>query len=155
MPVDSPRRMAARLVDAAQRAGRRVVISRGWARLPDVQCGDGCLFVDDEPHSLLFSKVCAVVHHGGAGTVATAARAGVPQIVLPVAADQFLWRSRVVKHGLGPATPMLRFATARSIAKAMMMTLGEPLYRENAAAMAARLWAAPDGVTATVAEITK
>jgi vancomycin aglycone glucosyltransferase len=154
MPVDNPRRMAAVLVDAAERAGQRLVVSRGWAKLPDVPCGDGCLFVDDEPHSLLFSKVGAVLHHGGAGTVATAARAGVPQILLPVAADQFLWRSRVVKLGLGPATPMLRFATARSIARAMTMALGDPLYQENAAAMAARLRAAPDGVTTTVAEIT-
>jgi hypothetical protein len=28
---------------------------------------------------------CAVVHHGGAGTTMTAARAGAPQVVVPAA----------------------------------------------------------------------
>ena len=114
-----------------------------------------CLFVDEEPHDLLFPQVSAVIHHGGAGTVATAARAGVPQIVLPQAADQFLWRSQVVGLGLGPRAPMLRLASAASLARAITVAAGEPVYRHNAAALAARLEAAPDGVAETVAEITR
>lgn len=154
MPVASRERMGRLLVGAAARAGQRLVVSRGWAGIEDPACGDGCLFVDDEPHSLLFPSVSAVIHHGGAGTVATAARAGVPQIVLPQAADQFLWRSQVVGLGLGPRAPMLRLASAASLARAIEATLGDPIYRQRAQDMAARLGAAPDGVAATVAEIT-
>ena len=90
----------------------------------------------------------------GCGTVATAARGGVPQIVLPQAADQFLWRSQVVALGLGAAGAMLRRASAGSLARAITAATSEPAYRHTAAAMAARLQAARDGVAASVAEIT-
>jgi hypothetical protein len=42
------------------------------------------------PHEWLFSKVCAVVHHGGAGTVAAGLRAGKPTGVVPFFGDQVL-----------------------------------------------------------------
>jgi vancomycin aglycone glucosyltransferase len=155
MPYGNRQRVGKLLVEAAERAGHRLVVYRGWARIPSVVNAGTCLFVDEEPHGLLFPKVSAVIHHGGAGTVATAARAGVPQIVLPQAADQFLWRSQVVGLGLGPRAPMLRLASAASLARAITTATGEPAYRHNAAAMAARLETAPDGVAETVAEITR
>ena len=155
MPVPNRERLGKTLVEAAEHAGQRLVVSRGWAGIAPAGHGDGCLFVDEEPHSLLFPEVNAVIHHGGAGTVATAARAGVPQIVLPQAADQFLWRSQVVRLGLGARAPQLRMASAASLAKAITATLSDPTYRRRALEMAARLGAAPDGVAATVAEITR
>jgi UDP:flavonoid glycosyltransferase YjiC (YdhE family) len=155
MPYGNRERVGRLLVEAAERAGHRLVLYRGWARIPDVGQRRTCLFVDDEPHGLLFPQVSAVIHHGGAGTVATAARAGVPQIVLPQAADQFLWRSQVVGLGLGPGAPMLHRASAASLARAITAATGEPAYGSNAAAMAARLEAAPGGVAGTVAEILR
>lgn len=154
MPVGNRERVGRLLVDAARRAGQRLVVSRGWAGITEVGFTDTCLLVDDEPHSLLFPSVSAVIHHGGAGTVATAARAGVPQIVVPQAADQFLWRTQIVRLGLGPKAPMLRFASAASLAEAIEATLTDPAYRQRAVDMAARLRGAPDGVAVTVAEIT-
>jgi vancomycin aglycone glucosyltransferase len=46
-----------------------------------------------------------VVHHGGAGTTAAAARAGVPQLITPMFGDQFYWASRSVHLGTGATTP--------------------------------------------------
>ena len=150
MPVANRQRLSRILVEAARATGQRLVVSRGWADLPDL-AGDGeCLFVGDEPHALLFPRVAAVIHHGGAGTVATAARAGVPQIVLPQAADQFLWRGQVVALGLGPKAPILRMVSARSLAHAIGRALDEPTYRGRAAAIADELRATGDGVVATV-----
>ena len=51
----------------------------------------------------LVKRVTAVVHHGGAGTTTTAARAGVPQVVVPQIADQPYWASRVAALGIGAA----------------------------------------------------
>ncbi len=59
------------------------------------------LRVGDEPHGQLFPRCCAVVHHGGAGTLTTAARCGVPQVIVPHLADQFLWAYRVEELGIG------------------------------------------------------
>jgi vancomycin aglycone glucosyltransferase len=154
MPVGNRERISSLLLDAGRRAGQRLIVSRGWAEIPETTHDGSCLFIGDEPHDELFPRVSAVVHHGGAGTVATAARAGVPQIILPAAADQFLWRRTVVRLGLGPGAPMLRRASAASLRTAITTGLSDPDYRRRAAEIAARLAEAPDGVTTTVAEVT-
>jgi vancomycin aglycone glucosyltransferase len=56
-------------------------------------------------HDVLFPRVAAVVHHGGAGTTAAAARAGVPQVITPMFGDQSYWASRIVDLGVGAMTP--------------------------------------------------
>ena len=47
----------------------------------------------------------AIVHHGGAGTTAVAARSATPQVITPMFSDQFYWASRIVELGLGATTP--------------------------------------------------
>ncbi len=44
-----------------------------------------------------------MVHHGGAGTTTTAARAGAPQVIVPQVADQLYWAGRVAALGIGAA----------------------------------------------------
>lgn len=51
--------------------------------------------------------VAAFVHHGGAGTSATAAAAGVPQVVLSLAFDQPMWAARLEALAVAPAAPRL------------------------------------------------
>jgi hypothetical protein len=53
------------------------------------------------PHPSIFSRCSLIVHHGGAGTTRTAALHAVPQLVLPMAFDQFFWAQRVRDLGLG------------------------------------------------------
>ncbi|WP_410606714.1 glycosyltransferase [Amycolatopsis sp. lyj-109] len=80
--------------------GYRVLVSRGWAEL----AVDDCFAIGDVNHQRLFGKLAAVVHHGGAGTTQTAARAGVPQVVVPIRlADNPYWAGRVAAHQVGAA----------------------------------------------------
>ncbi|MEU2503316.1 glycosyltransferase [Streptomyces sp. NPDC007863] len=97
--------LARAAIDAAREQGRRVILARGWAGLTPVDDGDDCLAVDEVEHASLFARVAAVVHHGGAGTTATAARAGTPQVIVPQAGDQPYWADRVATLGLGTALP--------------------------------------------------
>ncbi|HEY4022746.1 MAG TPA: nucleotide disphospho-sugar-binding domain-containing protein [Pseudonocardiaceae bacterium] len=53
------------------------------------------------PLNALLSASDAVVHHGGAGTMLTAFDAGIPQLVLPQGADQFLNADAVARTGAG------------------------------------------------------
>lgn len=53
------------------------------------------------PLSLLLPRVSALVHHGGIGTMAQALAAGIPQVVLPQAHDQFDNAYRLQRLGLG------------------------------------------------------
>jgi vancomycin aglycone glucosyltransferase len=91
-------------IEAVRAHGRRALLARGWADLTLVDDGDDCFVVGDVNQQALFGRVAAVVHHGGAGTTTTAARAGVPQVVVPQAGgDQPYWAGRVARLGIGAA----------------------------------------------------
>ena len=93
------------LIGAARAVGRRIIVSRGWADLDLIDDALDCLAVGDVSYDVLFPRIAAVVHHGGAGTTAAAARAGVPQVITPMFGDQFYWASRIVALGVGVTMP--------------------------------------------------
>jgi UDP:flavonoid glycosyltransferase YjiC (YdhE family) len=98
----APQRTASLLREAVRRSGRRAIIQSGWAGY-NFDSDDTCLCLSRPiPHDRLFPRVAAAVHHGGAGTVMAAARAGIPQAVVPHLLDQYYWGQRVRKIGLGP-----------------------------------------------------
>ena len=112
-----------------------MLVGRGWAGLAPVDDQDDCFVIGEVNQQQLFDRVAAVVHHGGAGTMTTAARAGAPQVVVPQAGDQNYWAGRVADLGIGAAhdgpTP-----TVESLAPALGSAL-EPETRKRADAVAA------------------
>jgi vancomycin aglycone glucosyltransferase len=103
MPASSD--AAHQLIAAARAGSRRIIVSKGWADLELMGDAPDCMAVGDVSYDVLFPRVAAVVHHGGAGTTAAAARAGVPQVITPMFGDQFYWASRIVDLGVGAMTP--------------------------------------------------
>ena len=93
------------LIGAARAVGRRILVSKGWADLDVIDDAADCFALGDVSHEMLFPRVAAVVHHGGAGTTAAAARAGVPQVITPMYGDQLYFASRVEQLGIGATTP--------------------------------------------------
>jgi UDP:flavonoid glycosyltransferase YjiC (YdhE family) len=91
---------AALLIDALD--GRRAVISQGWSDMHSSNLPDSVYLLKSAPHDWLFPRMSAVVHHGGAGTLAASLRAGVPILVIPHLADQFYFGRRVHELGAGP-----------------------------------------------------
>lgn len=103
MPMRASTDAAQVAVGAVRAQGRRVLLGRGWADLALIDDRDDCFAVGEVNQQALFGRVAAVVHHGGAGTTTTATRAGAPQVVIPQAADQPYWASRVADLGIGVA----------------------------------------------------
>ncbi|MGB5748540.1 MAG: nucleotide disphospho-sugar-binding domain-containing protein, partial [Desulfobacterales bacterium] len=96
----------------------------------------GCIFVDEVSHPSLFPSLAAVVHHGGSGTTATAARAGVPQIIVPHILDQYYWGERVYRCGLGPK-PIRRYRlTAERLANAINKAVSGQSYYDRVSGVA-------------------
>jgi len=89
------------------------------------------------PFSRLFPLCGAVVHHGGAGTVAMALAAGVPQLVLPLAWDQPDNADRVERLGAGICLPPRR-RRAADLARALRELL-VPERRRPCQALAQRM----------------
>ncbi len=147
-----PRRTSAIVVDALRRAGRRGIVAAGWAGLE--ADGEDLHVVGEVPHDWLFPRCAAVVHHGGAGTTATAVRAGVPSFAVPFFADQFFWAARTAREGVGPDPLPARRLEAGRLAAGIRVAVSDPGMRDRAAAAGARL-AAEDGVAAAAAVLPR
>ncbi|CAN0102904.1 unnamed protein product, partial [Heterosigma akashiwo] len=70
------------------------------------------LHLGPAPHGWLMPRVGAVVHHGGAGTVAAGLRAGKPTFVCPFFGDQHFWGALMSERGVGPPPCPVRNLTA-------------------------------------------
>jgi UDP:flavonoid glycosyltransferase YjiC (YdhE family) len=61
------------------------------------------------PLSRLLPHAAALIHHGGIGTCSQALRTGIPQVIQPLAFDQFDNAARVKKLGVGTMIPRRAF----------------------------------------------
>jgi UDP:flavonoid glycosyltransferase YjiC (YdhE family) len=95
-----------------------------------------------------------VVHHGGAGTTATAALAGVPQVVVPHVADQFYWARRVAELGIGPPPLPRRRLDAGRLAELIGAVVENEIVAERARERGERLRARPDGAELVAERLT-
>jgi UDP:flavonoid glycosyltransferase YjiC (YdhE family) len=140
-------KLVAQAVAAVRGIRRRAVIAGGWASLDrHISEADDVLTIDQVPHSLIFPRVAAAVHHGGAGTTTAAARAGVPQVLLPHILDQYYWAHRVEALGLGPRAPSVELVSADVLSDCISRAVNDPKIRERVNRLA-RAVAARNGVS--------
>jgi UDP:flavonoid glycosyltransferase YjiC (YdhE family) len=150
--VNSPGDFYRESIDAARRLGRRAVLLVGehakgdlanWRR-PELFIGDYA------PHSPLFARAAAIVHHGGIGTLAQALRAGKPQLIVPYFADQIDNASRAARLGVADILSPRRYSAASGAAAlgrmlddrgtlARAAAIRDSLAGEDGAARAARI----------------
>lgn len=138
-------------LDTVRELDLRAVLASGPGfPLPDA-LPDSVHVVQDVPHRWLFPRMSAIVHHGGAGTTGGAARAGVPQVVIPFSADQGFWGRRAALAGIAPPPIPLRRLSASTFRQALecavhsasvqarAAALGEEIRREDGTAAAIEL----------------
>jgi sterol 3beta-glucosyltransferase len=101
MPSLDPAATTATVLTATRKAGVRAVIGTAWGGLTAETAAD-VFTIGEVPFDRLFPRVAAVIHHGGAGTIAAAAAAGRPQVVCPFVADQPFWGDRMHHLGVAP-----------------------------------------------------
>jgi len=122
-------------IKSLQLCGHKGILLGGWAGLTretlDTSTEEGkrlyawaesnILEIDSCPHDWLFPQCAAVVHHGGAGTLAAGIRAGSPTIVCAMQGDQPFHGSLVQTQGIGKYMGMIGSPklTADSIATAI------------------------------------
>jgi UDP:flavonoid glycosyltransferase YjiC (YdhE family) len=138
------------VVDAVTATGRRCIIGAGWSGLGGQSLPPGWRAVRDAPHALLFPRMAAVVHHGGAGTMAQVLRAGVPQVILPLFLDQYHHAHRLHLAGLIPKPVPIERITAHELTNAINAAIALPPQPRQAIAQRLR---ASDGRGAIVARL--
>lgn len=93
-----------RAIASCEALGRRgIIVTRYTAQVPQLPLS--MLRVDYVPFSELLPHVALIAHHGGIGTCAQALAAGVPQLVVPNAHDQFDNGARLRHLGVGDWLP--------------------------------------------------
>jgi UDP:flavonoid glycosyltransferase YjiC (YdhE family) len=147
MPDGDPRRTTRTLIEALEMCGRRGVIISGWAGLGEGALSDAVFVTRSAPHGPLLPRVAALVHHGGAGTTAAAARAGIPQVVVPHFVDQYYWAHQMCVRGLASRPIRRGSLTAARLARALDDVLLRPEVAERARVVRSGL-ALTDGVSA-------
>ena len=90
------------------------------------------------PFGELLRYAEAIVHHGGIGTTSQAFAAGLPQLILPMAFDQFDNAARVERLGCGTWLPMTRLSPAR-LTKRLSQVLASPAIARGAHSLAAKM----------------
>jgi sterol 3beta-glucosyltransferase len=134
-----PRRSTDIVLEAVARVGCRALLARGWGGLRTEELPRHIFAVGHVPHAWLFPRVAAVVHHGGAGTTAAAARAGRPSIVCPYFGDQPFWGARVHALGIGPRPIPQRKMSPQRLSGAIERVLTDTDLQERAGEMGARI----------------
>ncbi|GLK81328.1 glycosyltransferase [Methylopila turkensis] len=123
-------------VQACADIGRRcLVLSRAPVVVP-ARAAASTFVAPYAPLGAVLGRAAALVHHGGVGTTAHAFAAGAPQIVAPLAFDQFDHAARVARLGCGlwlRSGPLER----RRLAAALRVALSSPEIARRCAETAA------------------
>jgi sterol 3beta-glucosyltransferase len=139
MGMADPQAEAAVVAGAIASVGCRAVIGAGWGGLRPLRPTADIYMADELPHDWLFPKMAAIVHHCGAGTTASALRAGVPSVPVPFRADQFFWAWRLRQLGVATAAVLHRKLTVRTLAAAMRRALDDSEMRPRARLLGERI----------------
>lgn len=120
-----------------------VLLGKGGEQIPD-NLPANVMHADYAPFSEVFPRAACVVHHGGIGTSAQAMRAGVLQVVMPLAYDQADNAARMRRLGVSRTLFPKRFTGPR-VAKLLKAVLADDGMKQAAKAVSERV-RADDGV---------
>jgi rhamnosyltransferase subunit B len=91
--------------------GRRAVFLSAYRTQVPRSLPHSVRHFDFAPFGQLLHRSALFVHHGGIGSCAQAMQAGVPQLIMPMAHDQFHNAARIENLGLGYGIPRKQYIT--------------------------------------------
>jgi UDP:flavonoid glycosyltransferase YjiC (YdhE family) len=125
-------------VEACERLGRRgLLLTRHDEHIP-ADLPEGVRHERFAPFSGLLPRCCALVHHGGVGTLSQALAAGLPQVLMPMSHDQPDNAGRLRRLGVAGAIRPARF-TGRRLARVLAGLLEAPEVSRQAGRIAGRV----------------
>ncbi|MDA2920937.1 glycosyltransferase [Desulfobacterota bacterium AH_259_B03_O07] len=139
MTTRNPKQLTELVIKALKISNQRGILLTGWGCLGDTDLPEDVFEIKSAPHSWLFPRLAAVVHHGGAGTTAASLKAGKPTIVVPFFVDQPFWGRRVSDLGVGPKPIPFKRITAEGLAFAINNAVNDNSIENNATNLGERI----------------
>jgi len=93
---------------------KRAILLIGKDQDVGLSTGKDVFVTDYAPHSELFPRAGAIIHHGGVGSTGRALMSGKPQLITPFHGDQFDNARRVRRLGVGEILPIKKFNAAKA-----------------------------------------
>lgn len=143
--MHSPRsmQMTKIVLTTLEKTKQQAVLATGWGGIGEAICDrdlpENIFVLDYVPHDWLFPQLSAVVHHGGAGTMAAAVRAGVPAVIIPFFGDQPFWGQRYYELGVTPAPIPHKRLTVERLARAIQLATGDEAIHTRMQALSERI----------------
>jgi sterol 3beta-glucosyltransferase len=127
------------VVEALAASGQRGVLDSGWGGLQTESLPETIFPIQEIPHSWLFPRMAALVHHGGMGTTAAGLRAGIPAVIIPLGGDQAFWADRLQRLGVGiHSAGFFKISTKRLVAD-ITRVVSDTFLRTKAAALGEKI----------------
>jgi UDP:flavonoid glycosyltransferase YjiC (YdhE family) len=101
VPIESPADTITMIAAACAQLGERALVCSGGTDFSNVPHFDHVKVVGPVNYATIFPACRAVVHHGGAGTLAAGLRAGVPQLILWTLPDQPFFAAQLKRLKVG------------------------------------------------------
>lgn len=128
-----------RVIEISGRLRERAIIVIGeQASERDLHPTKDVLLVPSLPYFEVFPRASVIVHSGGIGTTAHALRAGVPQIIVPFAHDQFDNADRIARLHCGINAGSRRISSTR-LTKYIQRAITDTSYTSAAENIADRI----------------
>jgi sterol 3beta-glucosyltransferase len=144
-----PEELTQIVLQALKISGKRGILLVGDDLIAQNDWPDEVFPIEWVPFDWLFPQMAAVVHHAGCGTIHAALRAGVPNVIVPEHAENFLWAYRVVELGLGVPPIQRKQLSAEKLAAAIQTITSDKTMQVRALEMSKRIQA-EDGVAQAV-----
>lgn len=117
-------------IAACQAAGLRGVLLSPYSEHIPSALPEGFFHATYAPYRQLLPRLSAFIHHGGIGSTSQALLAGVPQLIRPVAYDQFDNSARAVNLGVGKEI-LVKAYTVAHVANTLRMLVGDGEMRDR------------------------
>lgn len=140
MTNSSPTEKTRMIIGVLSKHNIPAIINTSWGGLEEIsEPPDNILFVNNVPYDWFFSKMYAVIHHGGSGTTHTALKYGCASLVVPHILDQFYWGKTVASLHLGPESVSIKNLDEKTFERKLLDLMNNPSYKTNAIILSDRM----------------
>ena len=121
------------IVDVLKRNNISAIINTSWGGLEETsERPENILFVKNIPYDWVFSKMYAIIHHGGSGTTHTALKYARPSLTVPHILDQFYWSKIISGLHLGPKGISIKNLEEKTLERKLLDLMNNQFYKKNA-----------------------
>ena len=133
------------IVDVLKKHNISAIINTSWGGLEEIsEQPENILFVNNIPYDWIFSKMYAVIHHGGSGTTHTALKYACPSLIVPHILDQFYWSKTISGLHLGPEGIPIRDLNEEILERKLLDLMTDQSYKSNAIIISEKIKAEND-----------